>query len=447
MRTGRKQAWAVRGVSVLSVFLMSGCMTPGPTESELQQVRAGELAIVLIHLSGTTRGEPFNAVGSDGGGSNRFYFGHGRMDTMGPIEMWFLPRRFSPESAKAGWAFFALEPGQHLLTVRGSIEHESALGPPAIRVEVPPGEPVIYAGSLDLKVVRTRRNIFGGYDLIGGSLTLSEDLEGARRVAAAHLGEFDPPRTVMMRLYDKPLPDDDRVGAAPILLSLARSTSAEVSAIQRRAIEQGAAPGLAIAAAGLEVSPGGGDDWLGALIAATLFVGGMGIAGIGATLGAIFGGAEQAEWEKHLARVSEAYVAYDMDRALNERLGSMFAIETVRDGAPPATAADRPLLQVIVSPLLLRTCEGDRRFCFELLSRVRQWDPAKRRWSYDRFLLYSNPLGEREPSAYVRLLAEPSPVRSLNVLKSDDAPQIVANALDGAMDALARRIRADIGMQ
>jgi hypothetical protein len=217
-----------------------------------------------------------------------------------------------------------------------------------------------------------------------------------------------------------------------------------VSAIQRRAIEEGAAPGVAIAGAGAGVMPGAGDDWLGGLIATTIFVGGLGVAGIGAALGAIFGGAEQAEWESLLARANEAYMAYDMDQALQARLGSMFTIDT---GGAIATTTDTPVLQVIVSPLLVRKCEGDRRFCFELLSRVRLWDPRDRRWTYDRFLLYSNPLGEREPSAYVRLLVEPSPVRPVALLESPDVQHVLTETLDRAMDALVRRIRSDVGAQ
>ena len=59
-----------------------------------------------------------------------------------------------------------------------------------------------------------------------------------------------------------------------------------------------------------------------------------GLAGAGAALGAIFGGLEQAEWERHLSYVSEAYVAYDVERALAERFGALVTATSGDDLGP-----------------------------------------------------------------------------------------------------------------
>lgn len=198
-------------VSIL-VGSLAGCAAiGGPTAEERTAVASSEKAIVLLRVQCTIENErpyePFrHAVGDD-----NISLGLGSFKTGGEPER--VANRFlSPESRKDGWTFLVLPHGTYYLAFYPPRRTDvftyarSIKDAPRWRIDIPPGERIVYVGTL---------RISGASDplLFGGSIMrtirtdemrVANDEELARTLVKEELPAFGEARTVLMRLHDGP---------------------------------------------------------------------------------------------------------------------------------------------------------------------------------------------------------------------------------------------------
>lgn len=175
-------------------------------------VQEKQAAIVLI------RGRASLDGGNPSGKIERlpplFALPHGKPKNAGKIDQqnWWP----SSETAEEGWRYLVLPPGMYRLVVlppghySGQSSHiefyshpwrdgEGFAQPPSFRLNVPPGVQILYAGSLRLKCEGNWRG--KGAPGCSADLQPEDETEKAREIAKAHLAEFGPPVTSLMRRY------------------------------------------------------------------------------------------------------------------------------------------------------------------------------------------------------------------------------------------------------
>lgn len=440
----------------VALLVLGGCVSVGPPgASEQSAIERGEMAVLLMRWTGTVEGEPFAAAAGAGPLINRFYTSLGNLDTLAPIRGFDIQRHLTRESRETGWVYFLLPPGQHILVLRGTDRAAFDASCPAVRLEVPAGVPVIYAGHLHVDLDRGQRQLLHVPTVATSrGLRVSDEREHAFAVAAASLPQYPAPRVVLMRVYGR-APDEGAADPRPLDgLLITGGLTVDVDELRRRAAERGAAPGLAISGAALQAGGAAPNDPLGAIIVGATFVAGLAIASFGAVAGSIAGAAEEARWREHLEEAAAAVRAADLPHRIAEELQSIMpaaspgAIDVhiepdtqVEDGLHP----DRRTLVVRMLPLLLRECAERRTFCFELTARVRLWDPDEQRWAFDEYMVWTNAAAKREPSIYLRPIPHESPVLHLDELADPSAEAIVRQRLVDGARHLAQEIVHRLG--
>lgn len=436
--------------------MLGGCVSVGPPgASERSAIERGEMAVVLMRWTGTVEGEPFAAAAGAGPLVNRFYTSLGDLDTLAPVRGFDIQRHLTRESRETGWVYFLLPPGQHLLVLRGTDRAAFDASCPAVRLEVPAGAPVIYAGHLHVDLDQGQRQLFHVPTIASTrGLRVSDERDHASAVTAASLPQYPPPRVVLMRVYGRE-PGDGAADPRPLDgLLITGGLTVDVDELRRRAAERGAAPGMAISGAALQSGGAAPHDPIGAIIVGATFVAGLAIASFGAVAGSIAGAAEEAHWREHLAEASAAVRAADLPHRMAEELQSVIpaaspgALDVRIESDMQVEAglhADRRTLVVRMLPLLLRECAERRTFCFELTARVRLWDPGEQRWAFDEYMVWTSTAAKREPSVYLRPIPHESPVHHLDELADPSAAAVVRQRLVDGARQLAQEILHRLG--
>ncbi|MGE5800441.1 MAG: hypothetical protein ACM337_08915 [Syntrophaceae bacterium] len=207
---------------ILLAFLsLSGCLHSVrlPDAVDREAVRTGEKAVVLLRHQSVYDSKPRETLGTyptDG-----FGFEMGCLDEddkpLAPVIYLSSP---SEQARKEGWAYLVLKPGGYYLaaaragadqnppaTVRiASLGRWGHLADKQIDLDrtwwfhVPPGGGVVYVGSFS-NTCSTGRGIFGNLIDRCTEVTLRDETETARAVAAAHFDGYGPFRSMQAREY------------------------------------------------------------------------------------------------------------------------------------------------------------------------------------------------------------------------------------------------------
>jgi hypothetical protein len=203
-------------VTAIFFLVLAGCaIVQQPTAGERSAIQAGKQVVVLLRLTGEladgTQVETFRMDIRDAD----FSFALGGFETGGKLERAW-PRFLSGDSARRGWAYLVLEPGNHYIAVleprsgdawsymekmKSDLEH---LKPWLL--EVPEGTTLMYAGTVNL-FCHSRFSFFGPYcayfdwDLV--DVRNEEAL--AQQMAARYLADFGPLQTILIKPHEGPI--------------------------------------------------------------------------------------------------------------------------------------------------------------------------------------------------------------------------------------------------
>lgn len=193
---------------------VAGCALPyGLTAPEHAAIKAGNRAVVLVHIQSTIDDQPWDASNTSSGPSLFFSFGLGSFDTVGMPTFTSL-RYLSDQSARAGWIFFLLIPGIHYLAILGpDSSYEEGRAPtfeelqkaPRWRIDVPEKVPCIYTGTLSFAGRIDGELMFGGKIIrpikSDNVPLLLDESKSARQMIAEHLPDIDAPKTLLMQRW------------------------------------------------------------------------------------------------------------------------------------------------------------------------------------------------------------------------------------------------------
>jgi hypothetical protein len=194
---------------------VAGCALPyGLTTPEQATIKAGDRAVVLVHIQSTIDDQPLDASNTPSSGPSLFFsYGLGSFDTVG-LPTFTSFRYLSDQSARAGWIFFLLIPGIHYLAILGPdssyVEgrvptYEELQKAPRWRIDVPEQVPCIYAGTLSFAGRIDGELMFGGKIIkpikSGNVPLLLDESKSARQMIAEHLPDIDAPKTLLMQRW------------------------------------------------------------------------------------------------------------------------------------------------------------------------------------------------------------------------------------------------------
>jgi hypothetical protein len=202
----------------LILFLVfTGCaIVRPPTEHDRSAIGSAKQVLVLLRVTGeladATQVETFRLEFRE----DDISFALGGFETGGKLQrVW--PRFLSNDSAKQGWAYVILKPGNHYLAVleprtadawsyiekiKNALEQVKPW-----RLEVPEGITLMYAGTLRLScrsrfyLFEPKRCDFFDWDQV--DMRKEEAL--AQQIAAKYLANFGPLQTILIKPHEGPI--------------------------------------------------------------------------------------------------------------------------------------------------------------------------------------------------------------------------------------------------
>ncbi len=195
--------------------LLAGCAMVGAFDARtLESVRSGEKAFVMLRFVFIDQDgrsiPPFGTHMID----DSLGLAVGDFDTGGLASRPVLVARFPTEEARQeGIAYITLEPGYHYLAIQGArrtaaISYAGAFPSlPRWRIEVPPGLPLIYAGSIQMRGISER--MMFGETLITRvdqeATVVRDETPWAREAAARDMPDLGAPVTRLAVLHAGPI--------------------------------------------------------------------------------------------------------------------------------------------------------------------------------------------------------------------------------------------------
>lgn len=454
-------------MSALPVLLALVTVAPGcgatrvamPSEKELADVHAGRKSVVLLRgLVKTPKGNLRTAFGPDApGDSTRLcradLDGYGGLGSPRRRGLWSAGRLRSPTRAalRDGWVYLVLRPGTYYLSAdRFSWEpapaYASRFDAPAAGAEahgwlldVPPGAPTVYAGTLTFVGVTAHGHVGGS----GPLARVGDESSRAQALAAAFLPALPPARPAVMQ---------------PYLGAIDRAVASRLSATDVHVDGAPAAKGFDVHAAVVQDGSRAGIEVLdmmgkpendAGMAGLVILLGGAAWAGGGAVSGAIGGAAAAREFQPCVDELVKQAGQFDtagrLRDALRKPLAGRGVATTVGEGGPT--------LYLAVKAVRLPPCERSHLACVEVRVRARVRDPRAGRHYMDRVVLYSNARARhRNPpdgvplEPYVWVLDE-SPaldLRALAKLPPDERRRRVEAELERAVTVISHRILQDV---
>ncbi len=380
------------------LLLAAGCATTPRALSPHQRasVSTGQRSVVLLRLETTFNDQPVVTRKLGLSEAGPFALALANLDRNGPIEPEPVTMP-AGESKEGTWCCLVLEPGTYYLWSALPNIHPRDLSadPKSIggwRLEVPPGAPVVYAGSLQLKS-KGRRFINERFVKEIRSNLVNEPAAAAAFVDR-NLAGLGPMTVSLLQRYG------DWIGDSPASDLL---------------------PARALAAVSGGYGPGAG----GGLVLALAY------APFGWLAGRVKGSSDAHTWQPCLEDLAQEIRLFDPLAYLRSNLAAQLGTNGILAGTPSPvgdvvwTAADsqncRSVLQADVARFQLREASGG--FCLEALLRVRVWDALSRQCCFDAHWLYSHPQGKQlpgesdgaAPSAILEHLFPPPYVTRLSV--------------------------------
>ena len=190
--------------------LLAACKLPAVSKSDIEEIKAGENAIVLVRITGEEADGTATQLGRIGSlSAHDFFLALGDFESGGvPTQELFNRRALSDRSADQGWFIMELAPGTYYLAVSHLFipYHSAGLWQvfPRWSIGVPDGARIVYAGSLHLRQreFEVEDSVFGNYTretIDGPGSEVRNEEELAQRLIAQHLGDFGPAYTVLMQ--------------------------------------------------------------------------------------------------------------------------------------------------------------------------------------------------------------------------------------------------------
>lgn len=429
-------------LSVGLTCIVAGCACSAQRGLESREriaLRHGS-SLLLLGLAVTVDHRPYDAI-SDRMSPGRLMFSVGDINDL-KVRDEFAPPVAPGSTAERGWCYFVLKPGSYMLST-GSLSCsrlDDLWQGVDLRVEIPPGEPVVYAGTLQVQA-RGSKLLFGQtvMQTVGDKdLRLVDESGPAAEVAQRLAPDHVTMRTIMATRYRAPL--EHAAGARLLVESAARMSQPNLANV---AMENFASPGVVL----LSTADGSGGPGAGAVV-----VVGAGLALVGAGIGAVIGSAEASSWREHFNTISAEIAAMQPERMLRQRLiaaGAGAAIDPWpesfwSDGPPPAASADQPLLHVRLQKIQIAPCHGRAggAFCLQIWVRARLWDPAAGRWTQDRWVVSGSDKVREDLSPMVFAAAPPAQNFRLDRIKPPDGLAVVRGEVDAGLDAIVRSLMA-----
>jgi hypothetical protein len=444
------RGWAIVLAHALVIVTTTGCMTMTrpPSRDHARAVLSGQGAVVLLRLEGAGAALGLSSVGF----------------RLANVEEAAQPRvvvpLLSPSAAASqhGWIFLEIDVGTHFLELvrsreamrvaddpagRMGVVHRGEFMPaPAFRLDVRPGDHVVYVGTLVREAGKTERG-----NPTPDIVRIVDESDAARDVfqhdlATVGLSNFV---TRLARPYDETLPEDAMVDLSPVGLATS-SVELERFDWRRRALGQWMTPAGALIGGGL--SPGAG------LGGAAFVLLGLAYTPIGVAGGLVAGEVAERERGPCVAALGEELAALRAQERLAARIGDAFASRSV--DAPVrlawATADPAPLdadrLRAVLLASITRTQlrdAGDGRFYVEVAARARLRRLADTAWIYDRSFVRGLP-SRSGARPYESLVVEPAIPRTLSEYCGPDGRQRFRDDFSRSIDLIARRIADEIGL-
>lgn len=417
-------------------LLLAGCGLRGLSHHELDQVRAGQKAVILVRLVGTENGKPFSGVGPWKTGHVTLGVGWADLEKGEPVKVGALDRSRSQKAAEAGWTYRVVEPGSHYLAVTPGAAYQRGDPGPAIGLllQAPRGGEVVYAGTIHVPC-RLRKLFFGEHEFeafdAAGVAILDDHLLAEAEASSMRVGR---PRTILARKYLDQHPERWPPGLAVTVL---RPGELQLPDVQGRAVRAGAIPGASLA--GLAGSSGGDPSGYGS---GALMVVGVAIGGVGAGVGAVVGYFEAGHLNPYFQSVHDSVVAADPAEILRTELTRRW------DGKSPVTVGDGaavPGLTLQFRRIALRPCKG-KNYCLEMVARASIRD-AQGLADFDRLYAWTNPQADPLPAAYECAVKVSAPLRPLHdyAEPATGSVQVRADLAAGAA-AIADQLAQDLGV-
>ena len=135
----------------------------------------------------------------------------GGFETGGELRQ-IMPGFLSHQTRKDGWVYLLLEPGQHYLALqpprRTDVWSYAKMfkTAPLWRLDIPSKAELVYVGTLHLPSIK--QNLLFGVTIssfIWDSVVVRNEDDGARKIAAELLPEFETFKTVLMEQHECPI--------------------------------------------------------------------------------------------------------------------------------------------------------------------------------------------------------------------------------------------------
>ena len=196
---------------LIAVAILGGCATTAPPgRSELSEIDAGEMALLLLRVAASIEGEayePFSGSLVD----DNIGIALGTFETGGRVQRIEPMRFFSEDSRAQGWAYLSVPPGTlylaflpprrtNLFTYLAMFESAQLW-----RIDVSERSKILYAGTLAI-------DGDGGFLLFGGTylknfkrIEVRDEREEAQALANRHVPRLGPIEIALMQRHDGPI--------------------------------------------------------------------------------------------------------------------------------------------------------------------------------------------------------------------------------------------------
>jgi len=458
---------------------------PSSTQAELG--RAGRASVVLMRLQVSFQGktvrtpEGYSIFAAPGG--KRFWLRLADLEASAPVHDVYDAHSPSEEARDAGWIYLELPAGNYWLSLVPSGVIADATPPtmfstvppiqghyglhvrgefqpvPAFRLDVREGEPVLYAGTIELsKDLRLSSDSDPG---AGGetpvvTVRILDQREAAARVIRNDLASrgLDTIQTRLLQDYHQSLGAEEIHELTPFgLASLSSEHLGNPEWIKRSL-------GLWLTPTGVLLSAaGGGGSGSGALVAL-----GIAYVPIGTLGGLIHGTVTRGKWKHTLQALDDELAEMKPNLELAAVLKTNFVHHLHRvpidltpeeivgsDGpdAPTATSVHGMILATITRIVLRESGEGGK-FLVEVGIRIRLWDTREKHWRYDRAFVYTEFNPEKRITLerpYETLLLASSPGRPMDAYAGPEGRAQLRLEVRRAIQLVVEEVRHDWGLE